>query len=203
MGICEAGSHRSLRAATAGVAAVALLLLLLAAAPAGASVGVGVGAAPLRLAEPARPGGHYRLASLYVVNTGTRAGDYLVRVQRVGQLPGRAVPASWVHLGRARLRLRAHQHTLVPVTLTVPDDAASGAYGTDLVASTVMKRPGHGTALGAAAADRLIFTVDAPGRGFSWPPWAEYLLLGLAGATLAVLGARRLGLRIQIEGGSQ
>jgi hypothetical protein len=199
MGMCEAGFHRSLRAAAAGVAAAAVLLFLLAAAPAGASVGVGVGAAPLRLAEPARPGGHYRLASLYVVNTGTRAGDYLVRVQRVGRLPGRAVPASWVHLGRARLRLRASQHTLIPVTLTVPDDAASGAYGTDLVASTVLKRPGHGTALGAAAADRLIFTVDAPGRGFSWPAWAGYLLLALAGATLAVLAARRVGLRIHIE----
>jgi hypothetical protein len=198
MGMCEAGLHRSLRVA-AGAAAVALLLLLLAAAPAGASVGVGVGAAPLRLAGPARPGGHYRLPSLYVVNTGTQTSDYLVRVQRLGHPTGRAVPASWVHLGRAQLRLLPRQHTLVPVTVSVPDDAASGAYGTDLVASTVMKQPGHGTALGAAAADRLIFTVDAPGRGFSWPPWAGYLLLALAGAALAVLSARRLGLRVQIE----
>ena len=193
----SAGLRRPL---AAGLAAAALLLLLLGpAAPARASVGVGVGAVPLRLAAPARPGGDYRLPPLYVVNTGTRAGDYRVRVQPLGHPPGRAVPAAWVHLGRTRLRLRPHHHALVPVILAVPKSAAGGAYRTDLVASTVMPRPGHGAALGAAAADRLSFTVDSPGRGLRWPPWLGYLLLTLAGAGLVVLATRRLGLRIQIE----
>jgi hypothetical protein len=198
MGMCEAGPRRPL--AAAGLAAAALLLLLLVpAAPAWASVGVGVGAVPLRLAAPARPGGTYRLPSLYVVNTGTQASDYLVRVQRLGHPTARAVPAAWVHLGRTRLRLRPHHHALVPVTLAVPVGAASGTYSTDLVASTVMLRPGRGAALGAAAADRLIFTVDSPGRGLRWPPWLGYLLAALAGAGLVVLAVRRLGLRIQIQ----
>ena len=193
----SAGPRRPL--AAAGLAATVLLLVLLSVAPAWASVGVGVGAVPLRLAAPARPGGHYRLPSLYVVNTGTQTSDYLVRVQPLGHPPGRAVPAAWVHLGRTRLRLRPRHHALIPVTLAVPTGAAAGAYRTDLIASTAMTRLGHGAALGAAAADRLSFTVDSPGRGLTWPPWLGYLLLALAGAGVFVFAARRLGLRIQIE----
>ena len=193
----SAGPRRPLRAA--GLAAAVLLLLMLAVAPAGASIGVGVGAAPLRLAAPASPGGSYQLPSLYVVNTGSQASDYLVRVQLLGHPPGRDVPAAWVHLGLTRLQLGAHDHALIPVTLAVPKDAPGGAYRTDLIASTVMTRPGRGAGLGAAAADLLSFTVDAPGHGLLWPPWLTYLLLALAAAGLLTIATRRLGLHIQIE----
>jgi hypothetical protein len=163
------------------------------------SIGAGVGANPLRLSAVAHPGHTYRMPSLYVVNTGDRVSTYAVQVRRVGDPLGHDVPATWIHLARMRLRLRPHASAVIPVRLIVPRDAAGGNYATDLVVGTSTRRPRQGTALGAAAAAQLGFSVGAPG-GFSWnSPWLIYLLLALFGLAVIVSVARRFGLRIEVE----
>jgi hypothetical protein len=190
-------SHRSRRRRLAAASAAALVLFVPAAGS--ASIGAGIGANPIRLAGRAEPGGRYHLPSLYVVNTGTKAAEYRVRIERLGDAPGRDVPASWVRFARTRLRLRPHRSAIVPVTLVLPTRAAHGSYRSNVVVGTWTKRRGRGAALGAAAADELSFTVGRP-QGFAWwSPRLAYPLTGIAAAILLFLLVRRAGIRVNIE----
>ena len=132
-------SHRSRRRRLAAASAAALVLFVPAAGS--ASIGAGIGANPIRLAGRAEPGGRYHLPSLYVVNTGTKAAEYRVRIERLGDAPGRDVPASWVRFARTRLRLRPHRSAIVPVTLVLPSQAAHGSYRSNVVLGTWTRRP--------------------------------------------------------------
>jgi len=193
-----AGS-RCRRCRWAAAAAILALAALSLPSFAAATIGTGVGATPLRLIARAEPGRQYRLPSLFVVNTGTQTSDYVVHVRHVDLKPGREVPASWVHVARTRLRLRAHKHALVGVVLSVPKSAANGDYRTDLVVGTSTRRPGSGAALGAAAADGLIFTVGGP-TTYPWSsPWFWVAVFGLVAALLLRTLVRRLGIRVQLE----
>jgi hypothetical protein len=166
-----------------------------------ASVGAGVGASPIVLTSVARPGHTYRLPSLYVINTGTVASVYRVRVDRLTPGPELAVPPDWIHFDLNDFLLEPRQTASVPITLNVPANAAPGSYVSDLVAGTVPERaPGSTTAVGAQAATKLMFHVGS-GASFPWPgPWWAYGL-----AVLVVLSAaavfiqRRLGLRFNVE----
>jgi hypothetical protein len=182
------------------IALAGLCVLASAAAASGhASIGAGVGATPLHLRGAVKPGHRYQFPGLYVVNTGSRTSEYVVKVQRLDTKPGQSVPATWLRLARTRLRLRAHKSAVVPVELILPRNAAGGDYRTDLVVGTSTRRPGHGAALGAAAADELSFTVSTPG-GFPWgSPWLVYSLVAVLGLGLSIALVRRLGLRIEIE----
>jgi hypothetical protein len=192
--IVKTRSHSLLFAVAAGLAFAAAMP-----APSQSSIGTGVGATPLQLQVAAKPGHRYRFPSLYVVNTGSQTSEYAVRVQQLGTRPGKDVPASWLRLGRTRLRLRPHKSAVIPVRLLLPRNVPGGHYRTDLVVGTSTRRPGHGAALGAAAADELSFTVTGTG-GFPWTsPWLIYPLIGLLGLGLLISIVRRLGLRIEIE----
>lgn len=168
------------------------------------SIGVGVSATPLQLHAPLRAGLEYTFPSLYVVNTGTRTSNYRVKIERVGKFSGRDVQASWLHLGRTQLRLRPHKTAFVPVKLTVPKNAAGGDYQTDLVVGTTTHRPGSraangaSAAVGAAAADKLEFTIAEP--GFDWTsPSLVYPLLTMLAGGLLIFTLRRLGYRIEVQ----
>lgn len=161
-------------------------------------IGAGVGATPLQLPSAVHPGRTYRFPALYVKNTGNQTSAYRVRVQRMGSRPGRPVPVSWLRLSRTHLQLRPRGSALIPVTLVLPKTAGAGDYRTDLVFGTSSRRLKRGAALGAAAADDLLFTVAGP-SGFQWPVWPVYLLLALTAAGLIVIGFRRTGLKVNIE----
>jgi len=163
-----------------------------------ANIGTGIGANPLLLASRAVPGGRYLLPSVLVVNTGSQASSYIVRVKRLGQPKGRDVPASWIRFTRTTVRLGPHKRAVIPVVLTVPKGAAGGVYRSNVVVSTYTRRRGGGAVLGAAAADELGFAIGHPSSSlWSWA-WFSYLLLAVAATSVAFL-IRRLGLRFRIE----
>jgi len=169
-----------------------------------ATLGTAVGANPITLKEPAVPGRSYELPSFFVINSGDEASYYSVRVERLSQGAGRPVPPGWVRIGRNHFPLNPQESMQVPLTLTVPRDAAAGDYLSNLIASTEPPDRRSGVALGAAAATRLEFQVaagGATGPTIPWPwPWWVYLVVGAAvlisGGALLL---RWLGLRIQVE----
>lgn len=183
--------HRAL-----ALLAVSMTLSLPAAA--GASLGTGVGASPITLARPAMPGHAYELPGLYVLNTGTERSRYHVRVERLSQGKERTLPAGWVVLARNDFLLGPGRSATIPFTIMIPQNARSGAYLSDLVASTSSPRRAGGTALGAAAATKVGLNV---GNAPESVPWGTIGLAILA--LLAVLGGsygvHRSGLRLKLE----
>jgi hypothetical protein len=165
---------------------------------AGASLGTGVGASPIMLAQMAMPGHAYRLPGLYVLNTGTQASRYHIRVERLSPGTARTLPATWVALAQNDFLLRPNRSATVPFTIRIPGNAPSGAYLSDLVASTSSPRRAGGTALGAAAATKLGLEVgSAPGS----IPWGSIGVVALV--ALVVTGGgylvRRSGVRLKLE----
>jgi len=182
--------------AAAACAAIALVPLY-----AAASVGTGVGANPIVLSEQAQPGHSYLLPQLYVVNTGTEASHYRVRVERLEKGAQRDVPSGWVELPTSPVTLAAGGSTRLSLRLAVPAGAVPGDYMTDLVVGTVAPGGASGTSLGAAAATQLRFSVAAVNEGFSWPLpfWVDTLLIAGAVVVALVFLARRAGVRLQVE----
>jgi hypothetical protein len=189
--------RRMTRIGAAAACAAAVMVPLHAAA----SIGTGVGANPIVLTEVAQPGHSYTLPQLYIVNTGTEASPYGVRVTRLEKGSQRDVPNSWVELPRSPIVLAAGEATRVPVRLLVPAGAAPGDYMTNLVAGTVAPGRTSGTSLGAAAATQLRFSVASVDAGFQWPVpfWVDLLLIAGTLAASAMLLARRAGLRLHVE----
>ena len=169
-----------------------------------ADVGTGVGASPISLDRPAVAGQTYTLPSLYVVNTGSEASYYAVRVERLSKAAARLVPSSWITFGKNDFPLAPKAATQVPLRLAVPANAATGSYMTNLVVTTVASNQKAGVALGAGAAATLTFAVAAPtglNLGIPWPwPWWVYGLgaLLLLGAAVALV-PRWFGVRVQVE----
>jgi hypothetical protein len=188
-----------LRWLSAGLAiAVGLAAWLGFAGAARASIGVGVQANPVSLNGMAHPGGSYALPSLYVVNTGTQAESMSVRVvRRTG--PGRAIPASWIHIGALSGQLPPKQSARIALELTTPADAEPGNYVSDIV---VTGSTAHvaGVNFGAAAATKLEFTITPGPRGGSgFPDWTWWVIGGLVILAAVAFGWRRSGLRIRVE----
>jgi hypothetical protein len=164
---------------------------------AGASIGAGIGASPIQMAHVARPGHSYRLGDAYVVNTGSQAARYRIEVERLSTGSGRAVPSRWVIPGRNDFRLAAHRSAIVPLTLRLPANAPTGGYLSDVVVTASPPGPVHGTAIGAAAATKLMFRVgNAP---FRLPGWIEYALIALLAALVGRFVARRSRFQIRLE----
>jgi len=171
-------------------------------AVAAADVGTGVGANPITLPSPAEPGHTYTMPPLYVVNTGTEQSTYHVRVQLLGQAPANTVPDNWLQLGKNDFTLGPKESTTVPVELVVPGSAKPGEYDTNLMVGTVAANtPAGATALGAAAAAKVTFTVAKSGPHIPWPwPWWAYTALGVVIAGGAgFLALKRAGFSLQVE----
>jgi hypothetical protein len=92
-----------------------------------ADVGAGVSASPVVLRTQARPGNSVRLPDLYVVNTGTEASIYRLKVEELSPGEGRVVPPAWVHFARNDFPLLPKESASVPLTLSVPADALTGS----------------------------------------------------------------------------
>lgn len=175
---------------------VVLTTVLVAPGVAAASVGTGVGAAPLELARPAHAGRSYTFHWLYVKDTGTVASSYLVKVQRLSPGSAKVVPASWIEFAPHAFRLRPQEIKRVVVTVNVPFSASGGQYMTDLVATTYVPRRAGATALGAAAADKLTFSIPSS----SAFPWIIVAVVGGVALLVAVgYGLRRSGLRLRVD----
>jgi hypothetical protein len=167
-----------------------------------ASVGVGVQAAPVRLGNVAHAGGSYALPPVYVIDTGTQPETISVRVERLSQGTGRAVPSSWVQAASSAVQLSPRQSARIPLQLVVPGSAKPGRYLSDIVvAGSAVISAGRAN-LGVAAATRLEFSVapgSPPGLFPFGPSWMWWAVIGLLVVGLAVTGVRRSGVRIRVE----
>jgi hypothetical protein len=196
------------------VALLAGMAAILAPAAAFAVTGVGVGAAPIQATHSVAPASTVALPSLYVVNTGTVASAYGIKVMPIGKAKGLAVPASWVALTPGKVSLKPKAGTWIKVVLSVPAGAARGSYASYLVAGTTTVGTSKGTqaTFGGQAATELRFTVDpsgsassksgaatgsrAAGRSSGLGPWWAWMT-GIAVLVL-LIGWKRSGLRLQI-----
>ncbi len=183
----------------AAVALAGLVAALAAASPPGVAAGAGAGvqASPIVLTTPAYPGQTYALPGLYVVNTGDEPSRYVARVEHLASATGLDVPAAWVSFGRNDVPLAPGQWTILPLSLTVPPNAAIGRYGSDLIVATTGGTAQGGTIVGAAAATGLMFSVAPPATGID-PAWLVAVLVAVGGVAL-LLGRRRLRVHVQIE----
>jgi hypothetical protein len=191
--------ERTLAVTPRARAGAILALVLLALPPiASASVGTGVGASPIVLPQRALPGHAYKLPGLYVLNTGTVASRYQVRVERLTPGGQKTLPAGWVTLAQNDFLLLPRHSATVAFTIRVPNSAAAGAYLSDLVASTTSARRPGATAVGAAAATKLGMTVGQAPGSIPWRTIALVLAAVLA-TGLAAYGIRRSGVRLRLE----
>jgi hypothetical protein len=182
-----------------GALAIGILAVALPHGAAADVVGVGVSASPIALGEQAHPGSIHRLPDLYVVNTGTGASFYHLKVEELSSGDGRTVPPDWVHFARNDFELQPKESASVPLTLNVPADARSGSYVSDLVVGTVPRHYHGGAIAGAQAATKLVFRVGGTLPDGNWPWWTYTLIgLGVALAIIAVLLCRS-GFRVKVE----
>jgi hypothetical protein len=183
---------------------VALGAALLGAAPAAvASTGVSIDVSRIAVEEDLAPGGEYRLPTFGVRNPGTESTTYRLAVSYLDGQAEAAPPESWFSFQPGDLTLGPEQSRPVVTTVTVPPDAAPGAYaaliGPQIVAS------GEGAQVGAAAAVRLTFTVTESdgfaawlrmlGRFIAENPW----VLALAGLLILLVVVRYLRRRFEFQ----
>jgi hypothetical protein len=159
-----------------------------------ASVGAGVGAAPIIARAPAPAGATAELEPLYVKNTGSAPATYTVRVQRMARYAAHAVPARWVRLAPVTLRLKPGRIAKVSVSLAIPAGAAPGRYTTDLVAATYAPHAPGQPAIGAAAADKLQFSVSGTASSLPILPIVAGLLAAAILLMAGAIGRRRRAL---------
>ena len=183
-------------------AAVSVLAVLAVPATAQASVGIGIQPGPVRLAGVAHPGGRYALPAVYVVNTGTIAESVSILIERVSAGAGRTVPPSWVHTNGAAVTLAQDESARIALELVVPATAQPGPYFSDVIVTGGAPDPAGGASFDVGAATNLEFRVVPGVVAGPWLPVPVWLLLTLAALLLlavAVVLARRSGLRIRIE----
>jgi hypothetical protein len=180
------------------------LMLLAWPAASYASVGVGVQAGPVRLTGAAHPGGQYALPPVYVVNTGTQPESVVIAIERISPGNGRTVPAGWIAVSSAPVRLAHAQSARIPLSLTVPVHAAPGRYFSDVVAKGTAPLSAGGANLGVAAATDLEFTV-VPGAvttaSGNVPGWLLPYVAAVILAAAAAVVIRRTGIRVRVERG--
>jgi hypothetical protein len=113
-------------------------------------------------------------------------------VQRLTSAKGLDIPAAWVHFDLNDVVLASGRGVALPMSLTIPAGARPGRYGSDLVVAAVGNGRVGTTALGAAAATGLEFTVATGRRAVALEGVTQWLLL--AAAIVAGVGALAWGL---------
>jgi MYXO-CTERM domain-containing protein len=189
---------------------LALAVLFAVARPmaAEADKGVGVTLGKIDVEDRLVGGGGYALPPLGVVNTGTEASEYEVKIGFQVDDPRKQPHPGWFDVEPRRFRLDAGESRTVKVDLTLPTGATPGDYFALIEAHIVNE--GQGAVIGAAAATQLSFTVKPSSwlqaqrvRINRWidesQPWSSMAALG----ALALLGLGALRrwapIRIRVE----
>lgn len=181
---------------------VASIVLAASTGSASASLGIGVQSNPVILASVARPGASYRLPPVFVVDNGTEPESVGVRVERLSKGTGITIPPGWVQSIGPTVQLRPQQSAYLHLLLTVPANAASGRYFSDLVVTAVVPQQSGRTNFSAAAATDLEFTVSKRGGHSGLPhvaPWVWGVGGGVIVLGIGILLIRRSGLTIRID----
>jgi hypothetical protein len=144
---------------TAPLVLVALVGLLLSGGVAAADRGVALDLGRLDVAQKLTPGGGYRLPPLGVRNPGDEVTSYRIVVSHVEGQEGTPIPADWVRVKPSELTLKPGRTQKVQAQLNLPTGADPGHYEGLLAAQIVTK--GKGAQVGAAAAAKLTFSVEA------------------------------------------
>jgi hypothetical protein len=133
--------------------------ILGAAGTASADRGVALDLGRLDVAQKLTPGGGYRLPPLGVRNPGDEVTTYRIVVSHVEGQDDKPIPNAWVHVKPSELTLKPGRTKKVQARLDLPSGAAPGDYEGLLAAQIVTK--GKGAQVGAAAAAKLTFSVEA------------------------------------------
>jgi hypothetical protein len=168
--------------------------------------GVAIDVGRIDVEEDLTPGRRYELPTVRVRNPGTAASDYRMVVQPISGTRG--PDATWITFSPDEFSLDPDERRPVQVTLTLPADADAGQYEALLTAQVAPT--GDGARIGAGAAARLRFTVDAStaivapstelpatasASGRSW--WIVVAGLAVGVAVLGWRRARRYNIRIE------
>jgi hypothetical protein len=155
---------------------VVVLCGLLGASEASADRGVALDIGRLDVAQKLTPGGGYRLPPLGVRNPGDEVTSYRIVVSHVQGQQGKPIPEDWVRVKPAELTLKPGKTKKVEARLSLPTGADPGDYEGLLAAQIVTK--GKGAQVGAAAAARLTFSVEAATLLGAWWYRIRTFLLG-------------------------
>lgn len=189
----------------AAVVLAALTGFLLTSGLAAADRGVALDLGRLDVAQKLTPGGGYRLPPLGVRNPGDEITSYKIVVSHVQGQNGKPIPQAWVHVNPAQLTLKPGRTQKVRARLDLPTGANPGDYEGLLAAQIVTK--GKGAQVGAAAAAKLTFSVEASTwLGAQWyrirtflsghEPWTWLIPALLATALLGIQLRRRFAFQV-------
>lgn len=189
----------------AAVVLAALTGFLLTSGLAAADRGVALDLGRLDVAQKLTPGGGYRLPPLGVRNPGDEITSYKIVVSHVQGQNGKPIPQAWVHVKPAQLTLKPGRTQKVQARLDLPTGANPGDYEGLLAAQIVTK--GKGAQVGAAAAAKLTFSVEASTwLGAQWyrirtflsghEPWTWLIPALLATALLGIQLRRRFAFQV-------
>jgi hypothetical protein len=179
--------------------------LLVSSGAAAADRGVALDLGRLDVAQKLTPGGGYRLPPLGVRNPGDEVTSYQIVVSHVEGQAGKPIPSAWVHVRPEQLTLKPGRTEKVQARLDLPTGADPGDYEGLLAAQIVTK--GKGAQVGAAAAAKLTFSVEASTwLGAQWyrlrtflsghEPWTWLIPALLATALLGWQMRRRFALQV-------
>ena len=176
--------------------------------PAHADVGVGVSLGNIKVEDALTPGGHYRLPTLSVLNTGSDPAQFEVVVSFAADQRERRPPEEWFVFTPQRFPLEPSAAQAVAISLDLPANAGPGDYFAFLEAHPIAER--QGVSIGVAAATKLSFSIRPANVLQAWlfrlsqlidesQPWSSVFAV----TVLAVLAVRliarylRVGLRIE------
>jgi hypothetical protein len=149
---------RGRRAAAARWIAV-FAAALLPAGSAGATTGVSIDVGSIAITEVLQSGEEYRLPTFGVRNPGTETTDYTIVVSYLADQTAIRPPAEWFTFSPDSITLEGGESKPVSARVTVAPGAEPGEY-LALIGPRIDGQ-GTGAQVGAAAAARLTFTVEA------------------------------------------
>jgi hypothetical protein len=190
----------------AHITILGLAVTLAAADVASADRGVALDLGRLDIAQTLTPGGGYQLPPIGVRNPGDEVTSYRVVVSHVQGQTGKPIPESWIRVEPRELTLKPGKTEKVQARLSLPTGADPGDYE-GLVAAQIVTQ-GEGAQVGAAAAAKVTFSVEASTLLGAWwyrirtslsdlAPWSWLVPAIIAMALLSWQVRSRFSLRVE------